>query len=349
MMAPCKRQLKATRHLICGSCSNWVDFVKSGCEKSWAEVQADSFSFECRGCARMKEVEVELEELRLLVVAMVGREQGSCASSSGGGTVDDKVGKDTRDARESSPQPGRKLRGGKVTGHRETGRKETGRKGTGGKTTRVKERGVGETGGKEKGVGETGGKTTGVKERGVAETGGKEKGVGETGGKTTGVKERGVGETGGKEKGVGETEGKTTGVKERGVGETRAKEWEVGETGGKGSGQNVMEGIERKSYSAAVIEGVRKRARVFVGDSIVRKTDRVLNKGDDVVVCLPGAKIEAITERDHVTVPRDPDRLLKPTKGWMERQKAKATEGGDGGRSLQMPHRAVPTWRQNLY
>ena len=58
-----------------------------------------------------------------------------------------------------------------------------------------------------------------------------------------------------------------------------------------------MEGIERKNYSAAVIEGVRKRARVFVGDSIVRKTDRVLNKGDDVVVCLPGAKIEAITER----------------------------------------------------
>ena len=296
-MASCKRQLKATRHLICGSCSNWVDFVKSGCEKSWAEVQADSFSFECRGCTKMKELEVELEELRLLVVAMVGREQGGCASSSGGGTVDDKVGKDTRDARESSPQPGRKLRGGKVTGRRETGRKETGRKGTGGKTTGVKERGDGETGGKE-----TGGKTTGVKERGVAETGGKEKGVGETGGKTTGVKERGVGETGEKEKGVGETGGKTTGVKERGVGETRAKEWEVGETGaketgGKGSGQNVMEGIERKSYSAAVIEGVRKRARVFVGDSIVRKTDRVLNKGDDVVVCLPGAKIEAITER----------------------------------------------------
>ena len=246
-MAPCKRQLKATRHLICGSCSNWVDFVKSGCEKSWAEVQADSFSFECRGCTKMKELEVELEELRLLVVAMVGREQGGCASSSGGGTVDDKMGKDTRYARESPPQPGRKLRGGKVTGRRETERKGTG-------------------------------------------------------GKTTGVKERGVGETGGKDNGVGETGGKTTGVKERGVGETRAKEWEVGETGaketgGKGSGQNVMEGIERKSYSAAVIEGVRKRARVFVGDSVVRKNDRVLNKGDDVVVCLPGAKIEAITER----------------------------------------------------
>ena len=132
----------------------------------------------------MKELEVELEELRLLVVAMVGREQEGCASSSGGRTVDDKVGKDTRDARESSPQPWRKLRGGKVTSRRETGRKETGRKGTGGKTTGVKERGVGETG--EKGVGETGGKTTGVKERGVGETRAKEREVGETGTKETG-------------------------------------------------------------------------------------------------------------------------------------------------------------------
>ena len=28
---------------MCSSCSNWVDFVKSGCEKSLAEVQTDSF------------------------------------------------------------------------------------------------------------------------------------------------------------------------------------------------------------------------------------------------------------------------------------------------------------------
>ena len=34
-----------------------------------------------------------------------------------------------------------------------------------------------------------------------------------------------------------------------------------------------------------------------MGYSIVRKTDRVLNNGDDVVVCLTGAKIEAINER----------------------------------------------------
>ena len=41
----------------------------------------------------------------------------------------------------------------------------------------------------------------------------------------------------------------------------------------KAAGQNVMEGIEKKRYSEAVIEGVWKRAGVFVGDSIVRKTD----------------------------------------------------------------------------
>ena len=41
----------------------------------------------------MKELEVELEQLRLLVVAVVGREQVVCGSGSGEGTVD-KVGED---------------------------------------------------------------------------------------------------------------------------------------------------------------------------------------------------------------------------------------------------------------
>ena len=81
----------------------------------------DSFSFECRGCTRMKELEVVLEQLRLLVVAVVGREEVGCASGSGGGTVDDKVGKTT----------GRTETGRKEAGCRETGRKETGRRETG--------------------------------------------------------------------------------------------------------------------------------------------------------------------------------------------------------------------------
>ena len=36
--------------------------------------------------------------------------------------------------------------------------------------------------------------------------------------------------------------------------------------------------------------------RVFMGDSTLRKTDKTLSKGEDVVVCLPCAKIEHVTE-----------------------------------------------------
>ena len=113
----------------------------------------------------MTELEVELEQLRLVVVAVVGREQVGCASGSSGVTIDDKVGEDDeRDARESSPQSVRRLKGGKLTGRRETGRKETGRREAGHKET-----GCRETGRKETRRKEMGGETNGSKERGVGE------------------------------------------------------------------------------------------------------------------------------------------------------------------------------------
>ena len=37
--------------------------------------------------------------------------------------------------------------------------------------------------------------------------------------------------------------------------------------------------------------------KTSMGDSILRKTDRTLSKGEDVIVCLPGARIEHVTER----------------------------------------------------
>ena len=99
-------------------------------------------------------------------------------------------------------------------------------------------------------------------------TGRRETGRKEMGGKTNGSKERGVGETVVKETivkamGVMETGGKVSGGKAMGAQVSQ-------ETGGKGdklmgdnrlpsdkaAGKNVMEGIHRKSYSEAVIEGV---------------------------------------------------------------------------------------------
>ena len=62
-------------------------------------------------------------------------------------------------------------------------------------------------------------------------------------------------------------------------------------------GEIRQDGERRKTYSAAVIEEFKRNSAIYVGDSIVRKTDSRLNKGEDVVVCLPGARIEHVTER----------------------------------------------------
>ena len=58
-----------------------------------------------------------------------------------------------------------------------------------------------------------------------------------------------------------------------------------------------QEGERRKCYSAAVIDGIKRNSRIYVGDSIVRKKDTRLSRGEDVVVCLPGARIEHVMER----------------------------------------------------
>ena len=105
------------------------------------------------------------------------------------------------------------------------------------------------------------------------------------------TKETGRNETGSKETVGKDTGGKATGAKAPGAQNSQGK-------GGKGgmlmreremdkmlpvdttAGQNATEGIRRKSYSEVVIEGVRSRARVFVGYSKVRKTDSSLSNGE---------------------------------------------------------------------
>ena len=57
-----------------------------------------------------------------------------------------------------------------------------------------------------------------------------------------------------------------------------------------------QEGERMKSYSAAMIDGIMRNCRIYVGACIVRKTDSRLSKGEDVVVCLQGARMEHVTE-----------------------------------------------------
>ena len=61
--------------------------------------------------------------------------------------------------------------------------------------------------------------------------------------------------------------------------------------GTKIGGEMGHDGERRNTYSAAVIDGCTITSTIYVGDSIVRKTDTRLSKGKDVVVCLPGARI----------------------------------------------------------
>lgn len=46
-----------------------------------------------------------------------------------------------------------------------------------------------------------------------------------------------------------------------------------------------------------MIEEVKRKAGMFVGDLIFRQTDISLNKEDGMVICFPGEEIEAIKER----------------------------------------------------
>ena len=45
-----------------------------------------------------------------------------------------------------------------------------------------------------------------------------------------------------------------------------------------------------------MIEGIKRNARIYVGDSIFRKKGSRLSERDDVVDSLPGAKIDHVTE-----------------------------------------------------
>ena len=78
---------------------------------------------------------------------------------------------------------------------------------------------------------------------------------------------------------------------------TRKEGQGKGTDGTKIGGEMGQDGERRKTYSAAVIDGFKRNSTIYVGDSIVRKTDTRLSKGKDVVVCLPGARIEHVTER----------------------------------------------------
>ena len=75
-MAPKKRKVAVSKHLICCNCSSWVHFVSSGCGKTWAETRGESFVFTCKGCTEVKGLEKEVEGLKQMVEEMMEKVTG---------------------------------------------------------------------------------------------------------------------------------------------------------------------------------------------------------------------------------------------------------------------------------
>ena len=70
--------------------------------------------------------------------------------------------------------------------------------------------------------------------------------------------------------------------------DTTGKEGHVKSTDGMEIGREKgQDGLRRKSYSAAVIDGIKRNSTIYVGDSIIRKTDSTINKDENIVVCSP--------------------------------------------------------------
>ena len=94
-MAPCngRRRGVASRHLVCASCSSWIQLDSSVCDTAWAEAGGGggSFTFTCKGCKRMEFLVKELAELREMLVGMKRTVTGHGLEEKGGETGDRQV------------------------------------------------------------------------------------------------------------------------------------------------------------------------------------------------------------------------------------------------------------------
>ena len=75
-MAPNRRKVVASRHLVCGNCRSRIQFESSGCGRTWAETRGESFAFTCKGCTEVRALEKEVEGLRQMVEDMMEKVAG---------------------------------------------------------------------------------------------------------------------------------------------------------------------------------------------------------------------------------------------------------------------------------
>ena len=274
----------ASRHLVCLNCKSWVDFKSSGCGKTWAETRGESFAFTCKGCTEVTVLVKEVEGLKQMVEDMMMGKVTRMRFEDKGEETESRV------TKIGANQEREETAGNFRTEETITGVEDEGE-------IRTEER-------KEICSGATL-MATHAYTRNPESPIGKEidlqqwdtlvfKGEHAENEHWRLVEDR-YGQVGYAPAVFLVVILDTTAEEEESDATKKGQEnsTEDNQIGGR-IGQ---EGERRKSYSAAVIDGIKRNTTIYVGDSIIRKTDSRLSKGEDVVVCLPGARIEHVTER----------------------------------------------------
>ena len=286
------------RHLVCGNCASWIQHENSGCEKKWADTRVEGFVFTCNGCTGVAAMAKEVDGLKQMVEDMKemvaglrfvdkGADTGSRVTTTG-------VNQDREEA------AGKNRTEEMVTGIDDEGEIRTEEMITG-----VDDEGVIRTEERKEICAGATLMATHAYTRNPESPLGKEidlqqwdtlifKGEHAENEHWRLVEDRN-GQVGYARAAFLMVILDTTAEEEESSATKKGQENSTDEN--QIGGWVGQEGERRKSYSAAVIDGIKRNSRIYVGDSIVRKTDTRLSKEEDVVVCLPGARIEHVTER----------------------------------------------------
>ena len=307
----------ANKHVVCGTCSSWVEFVSSGCTNSWAEMRGGTCVFTCKGCREVTRLVGEVEDIRQVLENMKRMITGQGLEEESGETGDQVAGREETEEKEKCERvmtPGNILteesRKGKETAERRssvdrctdiemegehvTEEEETGRQLLDAKRLRPGTQMLATHSYKKNPNGPVGNELDL-----------------EEGDTLVYLMEHNDNESWWLAEDVKGQVGYVPAAYLMIILDETIHEEESGKEGhekrmdGTKIGRKMgQDGERRKTYSAAVIDGCERTSTIYVGDSIVRKTDRRLGKGKDVVVCLPGARIEHVTERVEKIVER---------------------------------------------
>ena len=320
-MGQTKKKVVARRHLVCGNCASWVHLETSGCEKKWADTRAERFVFTCKGCTEVAVLVKEVSGLKQMMEDMKdtvaglhledkGAETGSRVTTTGviqdreetaGNSRTEDTDTGIEDEEEGRTEERTEVCAGMTTGVCQDREETAGNSISEDTDTGIEDEGEGRTEERTEICAGTRLMATNAYTKNQESPIGKKidlqqwdtlifKGEHVENENWSLVQDR-TGQVGYAPAGFlvvildKTTEEQESDTTKKGQ-ENRTEENRIGQ-----------EGERRKSYSAAVIDGIKRNTTIYVGDSIIRKTDTRLSKGEDVVVCLPGARIEHVTER----------------------------------------------------